>query len=87
MPGVASPPVILEGFGFGAGSSYITTPIPFASQQPNPRASYTDGFPPQTVGATQNTITVTGAENYNGVATGHNNLQPYRVVRMWRRTA
>ena len=52
MPGVASPPVILEGFGFGAGASYITTPIPFASQQPNPRASYTDGFPPQTVGAT-----------------------------------
>lgn len=52
MPGVASPPLILEGFGFGAGGSYITTPIPFASQQPNPRASYTDGFPPQTVGAT-----------------------------------
>lgn len=52
MPGVASPPVILEGFGFSAGASYITTPIPFASQQPNPRASYTDGFPPQTVGAT-----------------------------------
>jgi hypothetical protein len=51
MAGVASPPVILDGFGFGAGSSYITTPIPFASQQPNPRASYTDGFPPQTVGA------------------------------------
>ena len=23
----------------------------------------------------------------NGVAVGHNNLQPYRVVRMWRRTA
>lgn len=52
MAGVAAPPVILEGFGFAAGSLYITTPIPFASQQPNPRASYTDGFPPQTVGAT-----------------------------------
>ena len=52
MAGVATPPVILEGFGFGAGSSYITSPIPFSSQQPNPRASYTDGFPPQTVGAT-----------------------------------
>jgi Chaperone of endosialidase len=52
MPGVASPPLILAGFGFSAGSSYITTPIPFASQQPNPRASYTDGFPPQTVGST-----------------------------------
>lgn len=52
MPGVASPPVILAGFGFQAGTSYITTPIPFASQQPNPRASYTDGFPPQTVGVT-----------------------------------
>lgn len=52
MPGVASPPVILAGFGFDAGASYITTPIPFASQQPNPRASYTDGFPPQTVGNT-----------------------------------
>lgn len=52
MPGVAPPPIILKGFGFAAGSSYITTPIPFASQQPNPRASYTDGFPPQTVGAT-----------------------------------
>lgn len=52
MAGVASPPVILAGFGFSAGASYITTPIPFASQQPNPRASYTDGFPPQTVGST-----------------------------------
>lgn len=52
MPGVATPPLILAGFGFSAGASYITTPIPFASQQPNPRASYTDGFPPQTVGAT-----------------------------------
>lgn len=52
MPGVATPPLILEGFGFAAGASYITNPIPFASQQPNPRASYTDGFPPQTVGAT-----------------------------------
>jgi hypothetical protein len=52
MAGVATPPVILEGFGFSAGASYITTPIPFASQQPNPRASYTDGFPPQTVGNT-----------------------------------
>jgi len=52
MPGAPTPPTILAAFGFGAGSSYITTPIPFASQQPNPRASYTDGFPPQTVGAT-----------------------------------
>jgi hypothetical protein len=51
MAGVASPPVILAGFGFDAGGSYITTPIPYASQQPNPRASYTDGFPPQTVGS------------------------------------
>jgi hypothetical protein len=51
MPGVASPPVILEAFGIAAGTSYITNPIPLASQQPNPRASYTDGFPPQTVGA------------------------------------
>lgn len=51
MPGVATPPTILEGFGFAAGVNYITNPIPFASQQPNPRASYTDGFPPQTVGA------------------------------------
>lgn len=52
MPGVSAPPVILVGFGFDAGASYITNPIPLLSQQPNPRASYTDGFPPQTVGAT-----------------------------------
>jgi hypothetical protein len=52
MPGAPTPPTILAAFGFSAGAGYITTPIPFASQQPNPRASYTDGFPPQTVGAT-----------------------------------
>lgn len=52
MAGVPTPPLILAGFGFDAGASYITNPIPFASQQPNPRASYTDGFPPQTVGNT-----------------------------------
>lgn len=52
MAGAPTPPTILAAFGFSAGSSYITTPIPFASQQPNPRASYTDGFPPQTVGDT-----------------------------------
>lgn len=52
MAGAPTPPLILAGFGFNAGASYIMTPIPFASQQPNPRASYTDGFPPQTVGNT-----------------------------------
>ena len=52
MAGVPAPPQILTGFGVNAGASYITTPIPQASQQPNPRASYNDGFPPQTVGAT-----------------------------------
>jgi hypothetical protein len=64
MPGVPSPPVILEGFGTGAGGSYITTPIPLASQQPNPRASYTDGFPPQTVGATG---TPPDVRDFNGI--------------------
>jgi hypothetical protein len=64
MPGVASPPVILEGFGTGAGSSYITNPIPVPSQQPNPRASYTDGFPPQTVGATG---TPPDVRDFNGI--------------------
>jgi hypothetical protein len=52
MPGAPTPPTILAAFGFSAGASFITTPIPYASQQPNPRASYTDGFPPQTVGST-----------------------------------
>ena len=64
MPGVPAPPVILEGFGTAAGGSYITTPIPLASQQPNPRASYTDGFPPQTVG---NTGTPPDVRDFNGI--------------------
>lgn len=64
MPGVPSPPVILTGFGIGALGSYITTPIPQASQQPNPRASYFDGFPPQTVGATG---TPPDVRDFNGI--------------------
>jgi len=52
MAGAPTPVLILEAFASGAGSTYVTSPIPQASQQPNPRASYTDGFPPQTVGAT-----------------------------------
>lgn len=64
MPGVSTPPLILDGFGFSAGTGYITNPIPFASQQPNPRASYTDGFPPQTVG---NTGTPPDVRDFNGI--------------------
>ena len=46
-----TPPLIVIGFGSGAGPDYIQNPIPVASQIPtNPgRASYTDGFPPQTM--------------------------------------
>jgi len=46
--GVATPPVVVEGFGVNAGGSYITNPIPVPSQigiTPC-RASYNDGFPP-----------------------------------------
>lgn len=50
MAGVPAPPLILTGF--GVNSTEIMTPIPQASQQPAPRASYNDGFPPQTVGVT-----------------------------------
>lgn len=47
MPGVATPPIIVEGFGVNAGASYINT-IPVSSQiGTNPGyASYNDGFVP-----------------------------------------
>lgn len=64
MPGAPTPPTILAAFGFAAGGSYITEPIPFATQQPLPRASYADGFPPQTVGVTGNPPDV---RDFNGI--------------------
>ena len=51
MPGSPTPPLIQKAFGSGAGASYITNPIPVASQisvKPG-AASYTDGFPPLTM--------------------------------------
>ena len=50
--GLPSPTLIITPWAGGATSTYRTSPIPTPSQQPNPRASYTDGFPPQTSGAT-----------------------------------
>ncbi len=51
MAGSPAPPLIQEAFGTGAGSSYITNPIPVASQigVKAGAASYTDGFPPLTM--------------------------------------
>lgn len=49
--GAPTPPLIQEPFGSSAGSSYITNPIPVASQVgvKAGAASYTDGFPPLTM--------------------------------------
>ncbi len=51
MAGSPTPPLIQEAFGSGAASSYITNPIPVASQisVKAGAASYTDGFPPLTM--------------------------------------
>ena len=51
MAGSPTPPLIQEAFGSGAGSAYITNPIPVASQisVKAGAASYTDGFPPLTM--------------------------------------
>lgn len=52
--GVATPPVVVEGFGVNAGASYITNPIPVPSQIGITacRASYNDGFPPLSMSPT-----------------------------------
>jgi len=49
--GVATPPLVVEGFGVNAGGSYITNPLPIPSQISVSacRASYNDGFPPQSM--------------------------------------
>ena len=51
--GAPTPDVIVEPFGSGAGGGFITLPIPVPSQLPaNPGfASFTDGFPSDTMGA------------------------------------
>ena len=49
--GAPTPPLIVQGFGAGAGAGFITNPIPVASQigiTPG-AASYADGFPPLTM--------------------------------------
>jgi len=51
MPGAPNPTLITLPWASSASSTYKLSPIPNPSQQPNPRASYTDGFPPQTTGA------------------------------------
>ena len=48
MPGAPAPVTILIPWASSASSTYVTSPMPIPSQQPNPRASYTDGFPPLT---------------------------------------
>ena len=66
MPGVATPPLIVQGFGYAAAGGTITTPLPL-SPQTGGHASYATGFPAATMEPTSSGGINPFGQEMNGV--------------------
>src|ERR1700741_2392206 len=66
MPGQPTPPLIQEAFAKNAGAPFIQNPIPLTTPDPE-RASFDQGFPPQTMQPVLAGGTPPFGQDFNGI--------------------